>query len=158
MRPVCVLATLALIVAASASCDERATLADEGPVVPSTLTFSTQPEFAFADQPVGPGVGVTVLNSQGDTAFSSTVTISIAIRPGTGNPGAHLNGTRQVAAVDGTARFWDLSIDSAGVGYQLWATAAGLRSVFSDSFDVAPAVGAPASGARSRADSSRHPS
>jgi hypothetical protein len=157
-RPVRLLAALAVAVAASGACDERATLADEGPARPATLTFSTQPEYAFAGQPVGPGVAVTVLDTQGDTAFSSTATISIEIRPGTGNPAAHVNGMAQVAAVDGTAHFWDLSIDSAGVGYQLWAIADGLRSAFSDSFDVTRTIGAPAGGARSRPGSRRHPS
>lgn len=131
-------------------CDfAQATLADEGPVSSGTLTFSIEPEYAMAGQPIGPGIAVTVLDGQGDTVFTSAATIRLSIWPGTGNATAQLTGTTQVAAVNGTASFLGVSIDSAGTGYRLRAESDGLRSAVSDSFAVTrPGGAAPA---RSRA-------
>jgi hypothetical protein len=58
-----------------------------------------------------------------------------------------LAGTTQLAAVNGTALFLNLSIDSAGTGYQLFAISSDLGGALSDSFDVArPAAGPAAHG------------
>jgi hypothetical protein len=114
---------------------EHATLPDQGPVRPATLTFSVQPEYAMVGQPIGPGVAVTVLDNLGDTAFSSTASIRLSIALGTGNPAAQLSGATVVAAVNGTATF-TVSIDSAGSGYRLLAASDGLGGAFSDSFTV----------------------
>lgn len=150
-------AALAALAAAAfaAGCDfGRATLADEGPLRPATLTFSIQPEYAMAGGLIGPGVAVTVLNTHGDTAYSSTATIRVSIALGTGNPSAHLNGLTQLAAVNGTAQFSNLSIDSAGTGYRLLAASNGLGGAFSDSFNVT----APAPGPAARRDTAAsHP-
>lgn len=45
--------------------------------------------------------------------------VTASIVPGTGAPGAVLGGTKAVNAVGGTVNFTTLSIDRAGVGYQL---------------------------------------
>ena len=137
-------------VALAAACGPTATLPDEGPLRPATLTFSMQPEYAVAGGPIGPGVAVTVLNSHGDTAFSSTASIRLSIEVGTGNPSGHLMGTTQLAAVNGTATFTGVSIDSVGVGYRLLALSDGLGGAFSNSFDVVSAVGVSAGGAPAR--------
>jgi hypothetical protein len=130
------LAALVVIAAALATgCDSTVSLPDQGPLRPASLTFSLQPENAVAGQPMVP-VAVTVLNSAGDTAFSSTASISLSIEVGTGNPLAHLHGTTQLAAVNGTALFTGLSIDSAGAGFQLLATSS-IADAVSDSFNVA---------------------
>ncbi len=132
-------------------CDfAHATLADEGPVSSGTLTFSIEPEYAMTGQPIGPGIAVTVLDGQGDTVFSSAATIRLSIWSGTGNPTAQLTGTTQVAAVNGTASFLGVSIDSAGTGYRLRAVSDGLRSAVSDSFDVTAAAGVRAAGSPAR--------
>ncbi|HVO35020.1 MAG TPA: hypothetical protein VMT21_05610 [Gemmatimonadales bacterium] len=137
------------------ACEGNVSLPDEGPLRPATLTFSIQPEYGLAGQPIGPGVAVTALNSHGDTAYSFTATIQLSIALGTGNPSAHLNGVTRLAAVDGTAQFSNLSIDSAGTGYRLLAASSGLGGALSDSFNVtAPAPG-PA--ARSRGAASHPP-
>lgn len=60
--------TAALAVAVAGCDGGQASLPDEGPRRPAWLTFSTQPEYAVAGQPIGPGVAVTVLDSFGDTA------------------------------------------------------------------------------------------
>jgi hypothetical protein len=122
----------------------QATLADEGPVSSGALTFSIEPEYAMAGQPIGPGIAVTVLDGQGDTVVSSAATIRLSIWSGTGNATAQLTGTTQVAAVSGTASFPGVSIDSAGTGYRLRAVSDGLRSAVSDSFDVTAVAGASA--------------
>src|SRR5205807_5727304 len=55
------------------------------------------------------------------------------------NPGgATLSGTTPVAAVSGVATFFDLSVDKAGTGYTLTASASGVPSVTSTAFDVTP--------------------
>jgi hypothetical protein len=114
----------------------RATAPDPGPIRASSLSFSLQPEYGTAGQPIGPGIAVTVRNNNGDTAFSSSATIRLAIMIGTGPVGAHLGGTTEVAAVNGTATFFDVTIDSAAVGYRLLASAPGLGGAASDSFDI----------------------
>jgi len=128
-------ALLVLAAALGAGCDSTVSLPDQGPLRPAALTFSLQPENAVAGQPLVP-VAVTVLNSDGDTAFSSTASISLSIEVGTGNPLAHLHGTTQLAAVNGTALFTGLSIDSAGAGFRLQATSS-IADALSDSFNVA---------------------
>ena len=127
----------ALAAALAAACDSRVTLGDEGPAVPAKLAFSLEPENSLAGQPIAPGIAVTVLDNFGDTAFSSAATIRVSIALGTGNAAAHLSGATQVAATNGTASFFNLSIDSAGTGYRLLASADNLGSALSDSFTVA---------------------
>jgi hypothetical protein len=128
----------ALLVAGSCN---MATLPDQGPVHPASLVFSTQPEYAIAGAPLQPGVAVTVMESNGDTAYYATATIQLSIASGYGKPAAHLLGVTQVTAVNGTAVFPDVAIDSAGIGYRLLASALTLGGAASDSFDVT--AGAP---------------
>jgi hypothetical protein len=139
-RPLLVpaLAAAALALAALASaCGATATLADEGPARPTALRFSLEPENSLAGQPISPAVAITVFDNFGDTAFSSTATIRLSIALGTGAPSARLHGDTLLAAVNGTAALTNVSIDSAGTGYRLLATSAGLGSALSDSFNVA---------------------
>ena len=131
-------AVTALIAALAAGCNTMATLADEGPVRPTSLRFSLQPENSLSGQPISPAVAVTVFESSGDTAFYSVATVRLSIELGTGTPAARLHGDTVVAAVNGTAVFGNVSIDSAGTGYRLFATSPGLGSALSDTFYVAP--------------------
>jgi len=102
-------------------------------------------QLAFTAQPVGPYQAgetinaipqITVQDSSGNTVTSSTASITLAIKTGTGTPGATLSGTKTVNAVDGVATFSGLSVDLTGTGYQLTATSEGLTSADSDAFDV----------------------
>ncbi len=139
-RPVLALALAAAALALATmapACDPMASLADEGPERPTTLRFSLEPENSLAGQPISPSVAVTVFDNFGDTAFSSAATIRLSIQLGTGNPSAKLLGDSVMAAVNGTALFTSLSIDSAGTGYRLLATSDGLGSALSDTFNVA---------------------
>ena len=59
--------------------------------------------------------------------YTGPVSIALAAHPG----GATLGGTLTVNAVGGVATFGDLSVDKAGTGYTLRATAAGLPAATS---------------------------
>jgi len=132
-----VAAVTALVASLVAGCNTMATLADEGPIRPTSLRFSLEPENSLSGQPISPGVAVTVFESNGDTAFYSTAAVQVAIFFGTGTPAARLHGDTVIAAVNGTAVFTNVRIDSAGSGYRLFATSAGLGSALSDPFNVA---------------------
>lgn len=119
---------------------EMATLGGTGPVLPTRLTFTLEPEYATAGSPIGPGVAVSILDNNGDTAFYVTATIQLSIVEGTGTAGASIGGVTAVAVANGTALFAGASIDSAGTGYRLLASAPGLGNAFSDAFDVTPGV------------------
>src|SRR5207245_2446628 len=100
------------------------------------LVVSVQPSNATAGAPITPAVQVTALDAQGNTAtaFTATVTLAIGANPG----GGTLSGTTAVAAAGGVATFPGLSINKAGVGYTLAASATGVSSVTSATFTVAP--------------------
>ena len=134
--------------AALGACSETATAPDQGPIRPSTIVFSVQPEYAQAGGTIGPGVAVTVLYNTGDTAYSATASIRLRIQLGTGKPGARLVGDTVASTVNGTALF-AVAIDSAGSGYRLLAISDGLGGALSDSFTVTPAP-QPASRSRPR--------
>jgi hypothetical protein len=129
-------AVAALAAALLAGCNTMASAPDEGPERPTSLRFTLEPENSLAGAPISP-VAITVFDNLGDTSFSSTATIRVSIEGGTGNASAKLHGDTLLAAVNGTALFDNLVIDSAGTGYRLLATSDGLGSAMSDSFDVA---------------------
>ena len=103
-----------------------------GPV--SQLAFSVQPSTATAGATITPPVEVTARDALGNTAdaFTTSVTVAIGHNPGVGT----LSGTQTVAAVAGVASFPTLSVDRAGSGYTLVATAAGPSGATSAPFDV----------------------
>ncbi len=80
-------------------------------------------------------------DSLGNLATSYAGNVSIAITGGTGTAGAHLGGTLTVTTVSGVAIFSGLSIDIAGTGYKLTATATGLASATSTAFNVTATAG-----------------
>jgi len=69
-----------------------------------------------------------------DTTFHGSVTLTLANNPG----GGSLGGTLTVTAVDGVATFSGLTLDLAGSGYTLEATATGLTAATTNSFNVVP--------------------
>ena len=101
------------------------------------MAFRVQPSAVVAGYAIGPAVRVTVQDAQGNTVTSSTASITLAISSGTGTTSAVLGGTLTRAAVSGVATFDDLTVDTAGSGYTLTATATGLASVTSTAFNVA---------------------
>ncbi|NWJ49103.1 MAG: hypothetical protein HXX08_24870 [Chloroflexi bacterium] len=86
---------------------------------------------AFTTQPV-----ITVQDIYSNTATSFSGTVTVAIKSGTGTPGATLGGTATISAVNGVATFSDLSLDKSGTGYVLTASATGLTSANTNSFDI----------------------
>ncbi|MFD1808019.1 hypothetical protein ACFSHQ_07110 [Gemmobacter lanyuensis] len=107
------------------------------PGTASALVFGTQPSgsntagAAFATQPV-----INIVDAQGNVVTSATDDITLALSSGSGT----LSGTGTLAAVSGVAAFSDLSIETAGSGKVLTASASGLTAVESSSFAVVPAA------------------
>ena len=100
---------------------------------PAGLLFGAGPGNAQAGQPLNPVV-VSVVDSAGTRVAGADTLITIAL--GAGPSGATLSGTVTTHAVNGAARFADLTIDKPGTGYTLTATVAGLKPDTSAAFDV----------------------
>ncbi len=98
------------------------------------LLFTVQPSNAAAGVAIAPAMRVTALDSLGNiaTGFTGNVTLAIAINPS----GGTLSGIVTVAAANGVAVFTGLSINNAGAGYVLKATAAGLTVGLSSAFNI----------------------
>ena len=96
------------------------------------LGFVQEPSAATAGQPISPAVRVAIRNDQGGTVSAATTAVTLALS--TNPSGATLSGTTTVAAVNGIAIFGDLTLDKAGAGYTLTATAAPLASATSTPF------------------------
>ena len=127
-----------------------------GPATPDTsraftVLGSAADELEFQVQPSNTQAGATMATVQvraviapgvADPLFSGDITLAIGNNPN----GGTLSGTTTVQAVLGVATFNDLSINRAGSGYTLVASANGLPNVTSASFTITPG---PASGATS---------
>src|SRR3989442_1286047 len=66
--------------------------------------------------------------------FTGNVTVVLGNNPG----GSTLGGTTTVAAVNGVARFVDLSLNKTGTGYTFTASASGFTPGTSTAFDITP--------------------
>ena len=97
------------------------------------LVFTVQPPTSVT---VGAQftVQVAAQDDQGTTDPTFVEDVSLAI--GAGSPGGTLSGTTTVSAVNGVATFSGLSLDVAGAGYTLVASALNLPDVTSNSFAV----------------------
>ncbi len=95
-----------------------------------------QPTSATAGAAITPGFTVEVQDAAGNRipGANNQITVFIGTNPSQGS----LSGTTQRNAVNGTVTFTGLSIDSAGTGYTLTASASGLVSTSSSSFDIVP--------------------
>jgi hypothetical protein len=98
------------------------------------LTFDQQPTNTIAGEVISPAVTVYVVDFDGNviTDFSRRISVSIQNNPGNGT----LSGATQVDAVGGIATYSNLSIQRAGNGYTLRASASGLDDVTSNSFNI----------------------
>ena len=103
------------------------------------LVFSTEPGDAQVAAPLTPQPVVTAQDAPGHTNTSFNGPVTLAIKNGTGTPGARLSGTITVNAVNGVARFSGIAIDTAGTGYQLVGSASGMSNGDSSRFDIAKA-------------------
>jgi hypothetical protein len=122
-----------VVVAATAAGCEKST-GPAGPIAAAELAFVVDPAGASAGSAISPAVQVELRDSLGNRVPTATndVTVAIGANPG----GGSLSGTRTVGASGGVATFTDLSIDRAGAGYTLTATASGLAGAASGAFPV----------------------
>src|SRR5512134_1424488 len=104
------------------------------PAAATHLVFSVQPGNTAAGAVISPALQVTARDAFGNTATAFTNAVTVAI--GTNPVGGTLAGTTTVNAVAGVAILSSLSIDRAGTGYTLSASAAGLSAATSTAFDV----------------------
>jgi hypothetical protein len=104
------------------------------------LAFLVQPSVVRTEASITPAVQVAVQDAGSNLVDTATTPVTIVI--GANPPGdGTLGGTLTVSAVAGVATFSDLSIDKAGIGYTLTATAEGLTAAGSNAFTV---IGPPA--------------
>jgi alpha-tubulin suppressor-like RCC1 family protein len=99
------------------------------------LAFVTAPSDAAAQVAIAPAPVVEIRDASGARVAGSTLVITIALTGGA--PGAALLGTLTQSAVDGRATFTGLSVDAAGSGYTLTASAVGVASATSPAFAIA---------------------
>src|SRR5207253_1278691 len=104
------------------------------------LVFAVQPSNAAAGAGITPAMQVAVQDAQGNPVTTATTSITVAI--GTNPASGTLSGTTTVAAVNGVATFSHLSIDKAGAGYTLTASASGLTSGTSSAFNISAGAAA----------------
>src|SRR3989442_441188 len=105
------------------------------PGTATQLVFSQQPGTTVANHQISPAVKVRALDAFGNvaTGFTDLVTLALGNNPGN----ATLSGTTPVAAVNGVATFF-VSLNKAGTGYTLTASASGFATVTSTTFDITP--------------------
>jgi len=102
----------------------------------SHFAVTTSPTVSqVAGVTVTPGFVVSARDASNTliTAFTGTVTLAIGTNPG----GGTLSGATSVSAVAGVATFNAFSIDKAGTGYTVVASAAGYTSGVSSAFNIA---------------------
>ena len=98
------------------------------------LVYSVEPTNTVSTVSVSPAVKVQVQDAGGNLVLTATDSVTLAINNNPG--GGTLSGTLTVAAISGVATFSDISIDRSGIGYTLDATATGLTTATSASFDI----------------------
>ena len=103
---------------------------------PVQLAITTAPPASLtANNPFGLTVSVEDGFGNVATGYSGSVTLSLSSNPGSGT----LQGTTSVNAVNGVATFSGLSLNTAGSGYVLQASAGNLTTATTGSLTVAPA-------------------
>jgi subtilase family serine protease len=97
------------------------------------LAFVVQPANSFTGKSIAPAVQVAIQDVNGNIVGGATtpVTIVIGTNPGPGT----LTGTTTVSPSLGVATFSNLNINTAGTGYTLTASAAGLTGATSTAFN-----------------------
>ncbi len=103
--------------------------------LPTRLRLAVQPAATEAGAVMTPPITVRIENDQGTLMTGESRLVSLALSAGT--PGAILGGTTAVLSVGGIAAFPDLTVDRAGVGYTLYASAGELQPAVSIPFTVA---------------------
>src|SRR5437762_462372 len=106
------------------------------PPPPTHLGFTQQPsQTTEAGATITPPVQVAALDASDHVVPGFTGAIGLALEPASN--GGTLSGGTPINAVNGIATFPSLSVDKAGTGYTLRATASGLTDATSSAFAVA---------------------
>jgi hypothetical protein len=111
---------------------------------PASLVYRQQPTDAAPLTTITPPVAVAVEDRLGNTTTGYSSSLTVAIAPGSGTPGASLSGTLERTPVNGVATFDDLRVSLPGVGYRLQVTTGPLAQN-SGSFDVIAPAPSPSS-------------
>jgi len=107
------------------------------PPPPTHLGFTQQPsQTTEAGATITPPVQVAALDASEHVVQGFTGAIGLALEPASN--GGTLSGGTPINAVNGIATFPSLSVDKAGTGYTLRATASGLTDATSSTFNVTP--------------------
>lgn len=122
---------LFLVTLGMAACDGGESL---GPSTPTHLAFVVEPAPVGVGSPVSPSVAVAILDKKGETVWTWTEPVSVALEWETGP--ASLLGTTTVVPVGGTALFNDLGLPGPGSGFRLVATSGTLEEAVSRPFAV----------------------
>ncbi len=108
---------------------------DAPPPAPSPhLAFVVQPTNTPMNSAISPPITVEIRDGGGNLIGTATDTVTLAFQNNAGM--ATLGGTLSQAAVGGTATFNDITVDTAGVGYTLRASATGYSNAVSAAFTV----------------------
>ncbi|PYO69270.1 MAG: hypothetical protein DMD69_03370, partial [Gemmatimonadetes bacterium] len=105
------------------------------PATAAKLVFLVPPGNATAGAVITPPPEVEIRDQFDNRVSSATNGVTMAL--GANPAGAILSGVGPVAAVSGVATFSNLSVDRAGTGYTLVASASGLSPATSTAFNVA---------------------
>jgi Kelch motif len=102
------------------------------------LAYNQQPTNANVSAIISPAITVQVQDQFGNVVTSSSVSVTLSIKAGTGTSGATLACTTGLThnASSGVATFPDCNINTAGTNYQLHAAATGLTAVDSNQFNI----------------------
>jgi hypothetical protein len=105
---------------------------------PAKLGFTVDPVGAVGGTALAKQPSVAMQDASGSTVPTATTVVTLAIASGTGTSGAVLTCTGGLgrAGTGGVAAFPGCTIDKAGTGYRLTATAPGLTSATSVAFDI----------------------
>src|SRR4029077_5739624 len=123
-----------LTAAATGFTTVTSTAFDITPGTATQLVFSIQPSNTVAGAAIVPAVQVSALDAAGNPAqsFTGNVTVALGNNPG----GSTLGGATTIAAVGAVRTFSTLPLDKTSNGYWLTATATGLSTATSSSFNV----------------------
>src|SRR5437899_3517975 len=107
------------------------------PPPPTHLGFTQEPhQTTEAGATITPPVQVAALDASEHVVQGFTGSIGLALEPASN--GGTLSGGTPINAVNGIATFPSLSVDKAGTGYTLRATASGLTDATSSAFNITP--------------------
>src|SRR5881396_1635465 len=107
------------------------------PPPPTHLGFTQEPQQTTeAGATITPPVQVAALDASEHVVQGFTGSIGLALEPASN--GGTLSGGTPINAVNGIATFPSLSVDKAGTGYTLRATASGLTDATSSAFNITP--------------------